>query len=329
MGHVFPSGGRLILLLIFMLSAATASAAERTSKQNNGWEWAPLDIETMRGMARSIEQRDRGYLLAGAGWWVWSDVSSEFTVQVAYYLQRFEQLFSQIAPLAGRPIDPAIPRVMFFERQLAYKQMIANRDASGHAEYRWDTDRITEIGFATRLDQYQQKDFDRLNRATLQHEAVHCLLQKSLGPHAAPSWFHEGHAEYFERWDPRQTVNENRHRLFLRNATGPVGVEFQRSGQLPSIIEALNLQQASDMFGRDGGHDSHYYYDLTRSLMETLLNDPEGIALYQKLFERLRQDEPVLITQEEAATLQTRWHQRLRDAIRAAEQEKAQEDKRR
>jgi hypothetical protein len=291
------------------------------AEEGSQWQWSDNDIAQMQRMANDLRKRQDGFVLTSRCWTVETKVSATYTVELAYYLDRFADLMRSTVPELAKPVSDIRPRVVIYANKHDY-DIRASRDTGGHAQWRWRGGELAEMGFYTYVEEEDDVTFAHSNPTlqTIQHEAIHCLLQQSLGAVNTPSWFHEGFAMYFGAWDVQQSVDENRKRLMIEIGRGPIGLKVRRDGSYPSIEALMKLQHVGTTWRDKGGISTYLNYQAALSFMDCLLNEEQAKTYFANLLEQLRHDRARLFDDDQLPALQQRWHIRLDECIATAEQ---------
>ncbi len=125
---------------------------------------------------------------SGGAYVVRTDVSAEFALDAACFLERFRSQLRHI--FRDAPAERYPPLVVIYRDEARYRRAVGGGRSrgmfSGRARTLW-----------TFLDAAAgERDFPSFYSAILLHEGTHQLLDAVL-PNAAPVWFDEGTAAYF------------------------------------------------------------------------------------------------------------------------------------
>jgi len=162
-----------------------------------------------------------------------TDVSPEFTVDLALYMEELHRAYSGAFTRMGAPPSKGrdIIEVVCYKDRERYIKEGGDPNSGGHFhpaanfnEKYWNRPKGWPAGqFRLQLFTSGVEDFDQWEKKTLKHEAAHMELQLRLGYSAldAPRWWNEGMAACFEEWDFDKSINENFAEIPRRGSYAP------------------------------------------------------------------------------------------------------------
>jgi len=150
-----------------------------------------------------------------------TDISEEFTVELALYVEELHRAYSSAFSKMGAPpskLRDLVEVVCYKDRQ-RYIDEGGGENSGGHfhpmakadPKYWSRPDNWPAGQFRLMMFTDGEEEFDKWEKSTMKHEAAHMELQLRLGYTAldAPRWWNEGMAACFEWWDFDKSVEEN------------------------------------------------------------------------------------------------------------------------
>lgn len=196
------------------------------------------DIEG--GVITNGKERIRLWRYMGKTFIVRTDISREFTVDTAMYMEQLHREYgAAYQKILGIPVQMHEKVEVIVYSEIATYMRNGGSPGSGgffqgfSQQYqdrgpKWPASRFRLVQFTDGV-----KEFSKWRKGVLKHEAAHMELQMRLGymllpginfgvPVQAPRWFNEGHASVFEYWDFDKTVDENLADIPNRGRYAPV-----------------------------------------------------------------------------------------------------------
>lgn len=179
-------------------------------------------------LKRTEKDKDGFYTLEAQPFIVRSDISAEFSVETALFMQMLHREYGSAYKTLGLP--PGSPKewieVLVYLNRETYIARGGSPGAGGHFAQWIFTDRPPNWKSRHyRIEMFTsgEEKFDKWEKGTLKHEAAHMELQMRLGFFVdSPRWFNEGQASCFEYWDFDKSVDENLKLIPTRGRYAPV-----------------------------------------------------------------------------------------------------------
>jgi hypothetical protein len=177
---------------------------------------------------RAEKDKDGFFTLEAQPFIVRTDISAEFTVETALFMQMLHREYGSAYKSLGLPPGPPKEwiEVLVYLTHETYMARGGPAGAGGHFRQWIFTDRPPNWKSRHyRLEMFTsgEEKFEKWEKSTLKHEAAHMELQMRLGFFVdSPRWFNEGQASCFEYWDFDKSVEENLKLIPTRGRYAPV-----------------------------------------------------------------------------------------------------------
>ena len=292
---------------------APSQIAVRPEHRLDRWTWSDAEKQQMETLAGQ-GQRGRGlYVLETERWVVQTDISPRFAVEVATYLSIFEDSLRRSERLFVGYASDARAEVVILKSASEYAKLQRIRGSAGHANWTFKGDEIDWMGMLLQTADDTQT-LEAFDRRTLNHETVHCMLQKVLGAHQAQSWLHEGCAVYYESWHPKRPAGE--HPQYVRkhaDEARALAVSLRQTNAAPTAKSVFDLRSTALTWRRGAGTDTYLNYAKAMAMFDFLMYAPASGQTLATVLERIASDRGTHVLREEAEALEPGWRQWLRE----------------
>ncbi|MEE8169922.1 MAG: hypothetical protein V3T70_05185 [Phycisphaerae bacterium] len=230
-----------------------------------------------------------------------SDISAEFTVDTAMYMEMLHREYGAAYKLLLGGVTAKVTdkiEVVVFKDRDTYTKNGGSAGSGGQfmIALRYGDRGPYWKGGHYRLMQFTDgiQEFDRWEKGTLKHEAAHMEMRLRLGlmidyrmgafwPINDPRWFEEGHASVFEYWDFNKTVKENFAAIPSRGRYAPVIRRLHATDKWKDFHYVWTIDPATwhkDMTSEQG----FLNYAQAWSLAAYMMHSMEGRRDFRKIY---------------------------------------------
>jgi hypothetical protein len=296
----------LALVSLALLAGTTASAQQ-------GWRWDKAQRKRLETLVKEVAKGDAfPYVLEGDHWRVETEISAAFTAELSVFMDAFFESFDEL--LAGLDAKAQVdrkPTVQVFASNGAYAAAGHNAANRGYYTYKWDgAGAFTSLHLHTFVKADSEREFSRFYHPILLHEGTHVLLRRLFGKVAAPKWFDEGIAAWFQFYDLRASVKANRKTRYRRSfylTKGHLKRAVQKGPTLAALMALTDKTWDPDSMGPLASE----HYALGESLIDLMLSNKKGAQAFKLVFARVLAEESPALPEAEAEALEPRWRRHL------------------
>lgn len=316
---------RVELSPLFSNEGTNAPVMNKTEKtaQNKPqkWIWTKDELQKIKQLEKQVTKKNKIFAIEGENWVVNTDISAQFTAELALFMETFSKTFSTVFNLRSATVVPLKPTVMVFSSPAQYGKMFPD-GSRGQYKYKWnDEGKWTEFHLYTFIQFDYERIFCDFYYPILLHEGTHLLLRGFFGKKQVLACFDEGISSYFQSWDLRSGLSDNLKNRVNRSPYIKYLPEFKSGCGFPKL-EAL-LNKKPDEWNPDKmGPKANQNYALAESFIDFLLSSEK--ELFNQTFQRLvkEADESDILNKQEIERIEPLWHKHITNIINIIQGEK-------
>jgi hypothetical protein len=267
----------LVLLLCGPLMAAEPEA----------WVWTPAQLTRVKQLKALIKKDGAFFVMDSPTWNVRSDVSEDFTAELAAFMEVFYQQLSDTLQIKAQPI-PEKMKVTVFAAEDDYRKLF-NNGTRGYFRWQFDASgKFTDFTLYSFVKEPAEREFAKFYHPILQHEGTHMLLQRFAGKNKIPPFINEGIATWFQFWNLRMTMADNLKKRKTQSFYHSLLLEKLKAEKdfTPKLDRMLQIEEKD--WNRDNmGAEASLNYALGESFIEMLATDAQANGLLADMLGRV------------------------------------------